>query len=53
MGKRLLRGRFERSWARSGVAGLEAVDRVMLAAVPPLRNWCGEAVITGRRRNSP
>jgi len=50
MAKRLLRGRFERLWARSLIHGLEAIDRVVLALAPPLRNWCGEAVITARRR---
>jgi ubiquinone/menaquinone biosynthesis C-methylase UbiE len=50
MGKRLLRGRFEQAWARRVAGGLEAADRALLAVAPPLRNWCGEAVITGRRR---
>ncbi len=50
MGKRLLRGRFEKSWARGCVRLLEGVDRLLLGALPPLRNWCGEAVITMRRR---
>ncbi len=49
MGKRVLRGRFEKGWARSVVRGLEAVDSVVLA-VAPLHNWCGEAVVTGHRR---
>jgi ubiquinone/menaquinone biosynthesis C-methylase UbiE len=52
MGKRLLRGRFERAWARGLVRGLEAIDSALLAVAPPLRNWCGEAVITGRRAES-
>lgn len=50
MGKRVLRGRFESSWSRGVVRALEAVDGVVLSAVPPLRNWCGEAVITAIRR---
>jgi len=50
MGKRLLRGRFERRWARGVVRLLEGVDRSLLAVAPPLRNWCGEAVITARRK---
>ena len=50
MGKRLLRGRFERAWARGMVRVLERVDGALLTLAPPLRNWCGEAVITGRRR---
>jgi SAM-dependent methyltransferase len=51
MGKRLLRGQFSHGWARSLVRGLESVDRTVLAVAPRLRNWCGEAVITGRRRS--
>jgi hypothetical protein len=50
MGKRLLRGRFEQPWARGVLGGLETFDRACLALAPPLRNWCGEAVITARRR---
>lgn len=50
MGKRLLRGRFERRWARGVVRLLEGVDGALLAVAPPLRNWCGEAVITARRK---
>ena len=50
MAKRILRGRFERSWARLTLRTLESIDRALLAAAPPLRNWCGEAVVTGRRR---
>jgi SAM-dependent methyltransferase len=53
MGKRLLRGRFARGWARSLLRGMEAADRTLLAAAPRLRDWCGEAVITGRRRSGP
>jgi ubiquinone/menaquinone biosynthesis C-methylase UbiE len=49
MGKRLLRGRFEKAWARGAVRGLEALDATLLAIAPPLRNWCGEAIITARR----
>jgi 2-polyprenyl-3-methyl-5-hydroxy-6-metoxy-1,4-benzoquinol methylase len=50
MGKRLLRGRFEKPWARALVRTLERMDGVLLAVAPPLRNWCGEAVITARRK---
>jgi ubiquinone/menaquinone biosynthesis C-methylase UbiE len=49
MGKRLLRGRFEKAWARLLVRGLEGVDSALLAIAPPLRNWCGEAIVTARR----
>ncbi len=52
MGKRLLRGRFERPWARAAVRTLERVDAALLAIAPPLRGWCGEAVITARRGQS-
>jgi SAM-dependent methyltransferase len=50
MGKRVLRGHFDRAWARLLVHTLEWIDFTLLAIAPPLRNWCGEAVITGRRR---
>ena len=49
MGKRLLRGRFESSWARAVLRALERADALILSLAPFLRNWCGEAVITGRR----
>ena len=52
MAKRVLRGRFERPWARFAVRTLEAIDGALLAVAPPLRNWCGEAVVTGLRRVS-
>ena len=50
MGKRLLRGRFENAWVRHAVRSLESIDNGLLKMFSPLRNWCGEAVITGRRR---
>lgn len=50
MGKRVLRGRFEKPWARGVVRSLESIDSAVLSIAPPLRNWCGEAVITARRR---
>jgi 2-polyprenyl-3-methyl-5-hydroxy-6-metoxy-1,4-benzoquinol methylase len=50
MGKRLLRGRFHHAPARAMLFALEAADRGILALAPPLRNWCGEAVITAQRR---
>jgi SAM-dependent methyltransferase len=49
MGKRLLRGRFDRGWARTAIASLEKADRAALTICPPLKNWCGEAVITARK----
>jgi SAM-dependent methyltransferase len=51
MAKRILRGRFAHGWARFAVHTLEAADSVLLAVAPPLKNWCGEAVITARRRS--
>jgi len=50
MSKRLFRGRFDRAWVRYLTRALESVDWALLAAVPPLRDWCGEAVITCRRK---
>jgi 2-polyprenyl-3-methyl-5-hydroxy-6-metoxy-1,4-benzoquinol methylase len=50
MGKRLLRGRFGSAWARGVLHGLESVDSALLAIAPLLRQWCGEAVITARRK---
>jgi len=50
MGKRLFRGHFDRRSARTIVGVLESVDRALLAMAPALSNWCGEAVITARRR---
>jgi len=50
MGKRVLRGRFGKVWARSVLHALESIDAALLSIAPPLRNWCGEAVITGTRR---
>ena len=50
MSKRLLRGRFEKALARGVVRVLERVDDVVLTVLPFLRNWCGEAVITARRK---
>jgi SAM-dependent methyltransferase len=50
MGKRLLRGTLRHAPARGILFALETLDRAILAVAPPLRNWCGEAVITARRR---
>lgn len=52
MGKRVLRGRFEKTWARVVLGALESADSGVLRTIPPLRNWCGEAVITAHRRAS-
>ena len=50
MGKRVLRGKFEKRWARTFVGISESIDSAVLSLVPALHNWCGEAVITARRR---
>ena len=50
MAKRLMRSHFESSWARGLVRTLEGMDKVLLTLAPPLKNWCGEAVITARRK---
>lgn len=52
MGKRLWRGRFTSAVARASVRVLEGVDSVLLAGLPFLKNWCGEALITARRKGS-
>ncbi len=52
MGKRALRGRFTNPAARAALGTLETIDRAILAAAPPLRYWCGEAVITARRQRA-
>ena len=49
MGKRLFRGRLQRPFPRASVRFLELADTALLAACPPLRQWCGEAVIVARR----
>lgn len=51
MAKRLLRGRFQARSARAALSLLEKADRAMTGAVPPLRWWCGEALIIARRSN--
>lgn len=50
MAKRALRGHFANACSRLLMRALESADAAVLAAVPPLRNWCGEALITARRR---
>lgn len=50
MAKRVFRGRFERRWARGAMRMLESIDAALLAVAPGLGDWCGEAVIMGRRR---
>jgi 2-polyprenyl-3-methyl-5-hydroxy-6-metoxy-1,4-benzoquinol methylase len=51
MAKRLLRGRLHTRGARVALSLLENADRAMIGAVPPLRWWCGEALIIARRSN--
>jgi ubiquinone/menaquinone biosynthesis C-methylase UbiE len=50
MAKRVFRGRLEKAWTRSVLQALESIDAALLSMAPALRNWCGEAVIVGRRR---
>ncbi len=45
MGKRLLRGRFTKAWARRVLRLLEGLDEVVLFALPFLKRYCGEIVI--------
>jgi ubiquinone/menaquinone biosynthesis C-methylase UbiE len=49
MGKRLLRGRFSRRWARGVVRSLEWMDERLLRTGPSLRRYCGEALIVGHK----
>lgn len=51
MAKRILRGRFQARSARVALSLLENADRAMIGALPPLRGWCGEALIIARRSN--
>ncbi len=51
MAKRLLRGRLHTKSARLALSVLENADRAMIGALPPLRWWCGEALIIARRSN--
>ncbi len=51
MAKRLLRGRMQSKSARAVVSVLENADRAMIGVFPPLRWWCGEALIIARRSN--
>jgi SAM-dependent methyltransferase len=50
MGKRLFRGRLHHASARAAVRALELADTALLALCPPLKRWCGEAVIIARRQ---
>jgi SAM-dependent methyltransferase len=49
MGKRLLRGRFEQGWARGALSAMEAADRALLGAIPPIKRFCGEAVVVAMK----
>jgi len=49
MAKRMLRGRFGQRWARGTMRVLQKADRTILGALPPLRWWCGEALMVARR----
>lgn len=45
MGKRLLRGKRHRRWARGAVSLLEGADALLLGMAPFLRRYCGEVVV--------
>jgi len=49
MTKRLWRGRFSGRFAPFSIGALEAVDSMLLGAVPYLRRYCGEVVVIGRK----
>jgi hypothetical protein len=49
MAKRLARGRFANRGVRAVLAGLEALDSVVLRWFPSLRAYCGEVVIVARK----
>ncbi len=49
MAKRLFRGRFERPALRGILRGLESTDRALLAVLPGLRRYCGEAVVVAEK----
>ena len=49
MAKRLFRGRFQNRAVRALAGALEGADTVLLAAVPPLRRYCGEVVVVGEK----
>jgi SAM-dependent methyltransferase len=49
MAKRLFRGRYRSRPVRVAIAALEGADRLLLAALPLLRRYCGEAVVVARR----
>jgi len=50
MAKRCFRGSFKRDYVRAFLDFLERLDAGILAIFPAMRPWCGEAVITARRR---
>ena len=50
MAKRYFRGAFGNCFVRSFVHLLEQLDSDVLATFPAFRAWCGEVVITARRR---
>jgi SAM-dependent methyltransferase len=49
MAKRLFRGRFQSSAVRAVTAALEGIDTMLLAALPPVRRYCGEVVVVGEK----
>jgi len=49
MAKRLFRGRFQSPVVRAATTALEGIDTLLLAALPPLRRYCGEVVVVGEK----
>ncbi len=49
MAKRLFRGRFQRPAVRAILSSLEGMDRALLATLPRLGRYCGEAVIVAEK----
>jgi len=49
MAKRLWRGKLDGALARTVLRALGSTDRALLAAIPALRDWVGQALNTARR----
>jgi ubiquinone/menaquinone biosynthesis C-methylase UbiE len=49
MSKRLFRGRFHRPSVRAVIRCCEALDRMLLGALPFLRRYCGEVIVVAEK----
>ena len=49
MAKRLFRGRFSSRGVRGAMRAMEGIDSVLLRMAPPLRRYCGEVVVIGKK----